>query len=190
MIKPGEGIRVFDTNIATRGNFFNGVFNTRRDFLEWDPLVTGFAFIVWTKLPPWLVSEYRGFQAMTEKNFKALGGLSDMDLGTVAHNNGFANNEFHIPGNLTKQNVEITATHQELSGSPIKNMYQFWVTGIRDPETGIATYPKLYGLEYSSKNHTAELMYIVTRPDANNIEGNNIEFAAYWTGVFPKRIPL
>ena len=33
-------------------------------------------------------------------------------------------------------------------------------------------------------------LYIVTRPDANNVSMKNIEFAAYYTNVFPTRIPL
>jgi hypothetical protein len=69
-------------------------------------------------------------------------------------------------------------------------MHQFWISSIADPETGIATYPKVYGLDYSAKNHTGEMMYIVTRPDVNNVEKRNIEFAAYYTNVMPKKIPL
>ena len=62
--------------------------------------------------------------------------------------------------------------------------------GIRDPETGVATYPKVAGIDYSIRNHTGELMYIVTRPDADNFEKNIIEFAAYFTCVMPKRLNL
>lgn len=45
-------------------------------------------------------------------------------------------------------------------------------------------------MEYAAANHTGELMYIVTRPDANNVTKHNIEFAAYYTNVIPKTIPL
>jgi hypothetical protein len=187
MIKQGN-IRVYDSQLASQQSFFTGGLNLKQ--LAFDPLVTGYAFIVWTKLPKWVVQEYPGFKAMTEKNFKAFSGIEDMELQTQQYQYGFANNDYNVASGITKNNTEFTLRHQEFSGSPIKNMYQFWVSSIADPETGIATYPKVYGMEYSAKNHTGELMYIVTRPDVNNTEKNNIEFAAYYTNVMPKRIPL
>jgi hypothetical protein len=187
MIKQGN-IRVFDSQLATQQSFFTGGLNLKQ--LAFDPLVTGYAFIIWTKLPSWVVSEYPGYKAMSEKNFKAFSGLEDMELQTQAYSYGFNNNEYNVASGITKNNTEFTLRHQEYSGSPIKNMNQFWTTSIADPETGIATYPKVYGMEYSAKNHTGELMYIVTRPDVNNVEKRNIEFAAYYTNVMPKKVPL
>jgi hypothetical protein len=187
-LKPDLGMRIYDNNLANQSNFFKGTDNLQT--LEFDPLITGYAFIVWTKLPTWVEQEYPGFKNMTQKNFKAFSGLSDLELQTAAHTQGFAGNEYHVATNMQKQNTEFTLRHAEFSGSPIRNMYQLWVTGIRDPETGIATYPKKYGMDYAAKNHTGEIMYIMTRPDANNADFKNIEFAAYYTNVFPKRVPL
>lgn len=187
MIKQGN-IRVYDSQLATQQSFFTGGLNLKQ--LAFDPLVTGYAFIVWTKLPKWIVQEYPGFKAMTEKNFKAFSGIEDMELQTQQYQYGFANNDYNVAAGITKNNTEFTLRHQEFSGSPIKNMYQFWVSSVADPETAIASYPKVYGMEYSAKNHTGELMYIVTRPDVNNVEKRNIEFAAYYTNVMPTRIPL
>jgi hypothetical protein len=127
---------------------------------------------------------------MTQKNFKGFSGLDDMTLNTATYNHSFNNQEYKVNAAIEKGNSAFTLTHQEFSGSAIKNMYQAWVTGISDPATGIATYPKIFNMEYAAKNHTGELMYIVTRPDANNVEHNNIEFAAYYTNVFPTKLPL
>ena len=188
MIKPGSNIRVFDTQLATQQSFFTGGLNLKQ--LALDPLVVGHAFIVWTKLPKWVVSEYPGFKALTEKNFKAFGGIDDIELQTQAYQYGFGNNEYNVATEITKANTTFSIRHQEYSGSPIKNGYQHWVSNILDPETNISTYPKIYGMEYAAKNHTGELMYIVTRPDVNNIDKKNIEFAAYYTNVIPTKIPL
>lgn len=187
-ILPSDKIRVYDSSMATDDSFFTGGLNLQK--LEFDPLVTGTAFIIWTKIPNWVESTFSGFKAMTQKNFKAFDGISDIELATGAYEYGFANNEYHAATGITKQNTDFTITHQEYSGSPIRNMYSFWVTGIRDPETGIATYPKRFGVDYAAKNHTGELLYIVTRPDANNIDMKNIEFAAYYTNVMPTKVPL
>jgi hypothetical protein len=187
MIKPGN-IRVYDSQLATQQSFFTGGLNLKQ--LAFDPLVTGYAFIIWTKLPSWVVSDYPGFKALTEKNFKGFSGLSDIELQTQQYQYGFNNNEYNVAAGITKSNTDFSVKHEEFSGSPIKNAYQHWVSGIADPETGIATYPKIYGLEYAAKNHTGELMYIVTRPDVNNTEKKNIEFAAYYTNVLPTKIPI
>jgi len=78
----------------------------------------------------------------------------------------------------------------EFSGSPMRNLYTHWVSGIRDPETGIARYPKEYGVNYSISNHTGEFLYVMTRPDADNTSADIIEYAAYFTHAMPTVINL
>jgi len=189
-ILPGSQINIYDDSLAANKYFFQGAPNTNQDTLNYDPFLPGYAFIFWFKLPTWLTANFPNFANLTQKNFMAFSGLSDIDLQTVAHNYGFANNEYHVASTIQKQNTEFTLRHTEFSGSPIRNAYTFWVSGIRDPETGIATYPKFAGIDYAAKNHTAEMLYVVTRPDVNNTAKNNIEFACYYTAIMPKRIPL
>jgi len=193
IVKPGAGMNsgsdaVFNAGSSSEDNFFTGGFNHNAQYF--DPLVTGHAFIVWTRFPEWVLKEYPNIKSLTQKNFLALDGIVDIELATQGITEGFSANEYHIAQGIAAKPSSFNLKHLEYSGSPIKNAYQHWVTGIRDPRTGIATYPKQYGLDYRAKNHTAELMYIVVRPDANNIEKNIIEFAAYFTSVFPKKIAL
>lgn len=188
MILPSNDIRVYDNSLAEDKSFFTGGLNLQQ--LNFDPLISGYAFIIWDKLPKWVEDAYPGFRKMTEKNFKGFDGISDIELQTQSYSYGFNNNEYNVAAGITKNNTEFTLKHQEYSGSAIKNMYQFWISGIADPETGIATYPRKYGIDYAAKNHTGSLTYIVTRPDANNVDMKNIEFAAYFTNVFPTKIPL
>lgn len=183
-----NSIIVFDTNIATQNYFFNGSFNTLE--LDFDPLINGYSFFKWTRVPQWVTDAYPGFKAMTEKNFKEGFSLGDIELETLAMTHGFNANEYNYASGIKKNNTDFNIKHQEFSGSPIRNMYQYWITGIRDPETGIATYAKAVSTEYSAKNHTGEIIYIVTRPDANNVDTNNIEFACYYSAVIPTKIQL
>jgi hypothetical protein len=179
---------VYSEKSSAEANFYTGAFDA--DAQYYDPLVVGYAFIVWTRVPEWVEKEYPNFRMLTQKNFAGLDGLADIEINTIGVTEGFSANEYHIAQGIAAKPSQFNLKHTEYSGSPIKNAYQHWVTGIRDPRTGIATYPKKYNLEYRAKNHTGELMYIVTRPDANNKEGNIIEFAAYWTAVMPKKIAL
>lgn len=188
MNKPGTGIRVYDTDLAKDQSFYSGHMNLQK--LAFDPMVTGYSFIIWSKLPLWVEKEFPGFRQMTQKNFKAFSGLTSMTLNTAEYNHSFNNNAYNFNASIEKGNNEFAITHQEFSGSPMRNAYQYWITGISDPRTGIATYPKLHNMEYAAKNHTGELMYIMTRPDANNVTHRNIEFAAYYTNVLPLTIPL
>jgi len=188
MIEPGSNIRVYDNDLAKDKSFYNGHMNLQK--LSFDPLITGYAFILWTKVPTWLSQLYPGFKEMTQKNFKSFSGLDDMTLNTATMNHGFNGQEYKVNAAIEKGNSAFTLTHQEFSGSPIKNMYQAWVSGISDPATGIATYPQMFNIEYAAKNHTGELLYIVTRPDANNVSHKNIEFAGYYTDVMPTKLPL
>jgi len=189
MIKPdGRSIASYDPSRADAKGFFQGAFNTKA--LDFDPLINGYAVFQWIKVPKWVESTFKSFKILTQKNFKELSGLSNIELQTIGVTNGFSANEYHVANTIQKQNQNFTIKHQEFSGSPIKNMYQFWITGIRDPQTGIATYPAIFGIDYAAKNHTGEILYINTRPDMNNVDKHNIEFSCFWSAVMPKVIKL
>jgi hypothetical protein len=179
---------VFDDSIAKQGNFFTGEYNTMK--LDFDPLINGYSFFKWTVLPQWLTDVFPGFRDMTEKNFVEGFSISDIDLETGSITSGFAGNDYNFATTIKKNNTDFSIKHREFSGSPIRNAYQYWISGIRDPETGIATYAKRAGIAYSAKNHTGEICYITTRPDADNVDMTNIEFACYYTAVFPTKIQL
>jgi hypothetical protein len=172
---------------ATATNFFTGSVSTGSG--SFDPYVSGYAFIAWIKVPTWL-DNAEEFKQLSQKNFKQFQGLNNLDLDTGGVHAGFTNNEVHYATAMAAKPTEFTLQYQEHSGSPLGKMYDQWVSGIRDPKTGIATYPAQYGLEYHSSNHTGVLLYVVTRPDADNFSGKNIERAFLWTNVMPKRINL
>ena len=173
---------------ALPDNFFNGHVPMGKN--SFDPFMSGYAFIKWLSVPSWIGGD-KGveFKALSEKNFKGFSGINDISMDTSSIIAGFTGNESHYAKGITKSG-EFTLKHQEHSGSPLTSIYNQWVSGIRDPKTGIATYPKDFNLEYHSSNHTGVLLYVVTRPDANNFAGKNIEFAALFTKVMPTKIAL
>jgi len=168
-------------------NFFTGSVQT--GVQTFDPYVSGFAFIAWLKVPAWL-SNTTEFMQYSQKNFKSFQGHQNIDLETQGVQMGFTQNETHYTKGSGTKSAEFTLKYQEHSGAPMTPIYNEWVSGIRDPRTGIATYPAMAGVEYHSSNHTGTLLYVVTRPDANNFSGRNIEFCSLWTHVQPKRINL
>lgn len=188
-----DGLKDYASDPAAK-NFFAGTWDMDQNNLNsYDPFVQGYAYIIWTRLPKFFDgTTLANFKYMTQKNFKAFSGLGDMTLDTDTVSMGFAGNTFATATNLKKSEGNFSLTHQEFSGSPIRQLYEYWITGIRDPETGLATYHGQIAsgaLNYSMANHTGELMYIVT--DASGALGGAtaIEYAAYYTNVIPTKIP-
>lgn len=171
---------------AATTDFFNG--HVPMNNTSHDPYISGYAFIVWLDVPIWIPNR-DDFKLLSQKNFKAFSGISDITMGTAAITAGFTANESHYAKDITK-NSDFTLKYTAHSGSPLDKSYNSWVSGIRDPKTGIATYCKEAGLDYHSSNHTGVLLYVVTRPDADNFDKKNIEFAALYTKVMPTKIAL
>ena len=171
---------------ASTTDFFNG--HVPMNNTSHDPYISGYAFIKWISVPNWLLDPSE-FKLLSERNFKGFSGISDITMGTAAITAGFTGNESHYAKDITK-NSDFTLKYTAHSGSPLDKQYNAWISGIRDPKTGIATYCKDAGLDYHSSNHTGVLLYVVTRPDADNFAKKNIEFAALYTKVMPTKISL
>ena len=176
--------------VGNNNTFFTGVEDQVN--LNLDPFISGYAFIYWVDLPSWFEKDedLKYFKQLTQKNFHAFSGVMDMDLGTTSYQTGFAGHEINVPTTISRQNTDFTITHKEYSGSPMIRMYQKWINMIRDSRTNLPLYPKLYDLDYGQRNHTGQLLYIVTRPDATNTSKNIVEYACLYTNVFPTNIPL
>ena len=185
-----EGGNALDTITGANSTFFTGVDDLIN--LNFDPYVSGYAFIYWVQLPSWFEKDpdLKYFKNMTQKNFRSFQGVTSIELTTLQQQTGFAGREYDVAGGITTGNTEFTISHKEYSGGVMRKMYQKWVSYIRDPRSGVAIYPKLFGIEYGARNHTGELIYIVTRADATNTSKNIIEYAAFYSNVMPKNIPL
>jgi hypothetical protein len=175
---------------GANSTFFTGVDDLIN--LNFDPLITGYAFIYWVQLPSWFEKDpdLKYFKEMTQKNFRDFSGITEMTLTTQTQQTGFNANEFDVVAGITKGNTDFSIGHKEFSGSVMRKLYQKWVSYIRDPRTGIALYPKLFGIEYGARNHTGQLLYVVVRPDVTNTDKEIVEFAAFYSNVMPTSIPI
>lgn len=173
-----------------QGSFFTGVDDQVN--LYYDPIVTGYAFIYWVDVPFWFKEDkdLEFFKPFTERNFRSFNGVSSMELQTATAQTGFAGHEINVVTGIQRNNTDFQIGHKEYSGSPMTKMYQKWISMIRDPRTGVALYPKLYNCEYGARNHSGQLLYIVTRPDATNAGHNVVEYAAFYSNVIPTNVPL
>lgn len=159
--------------------------------LNLNPYVTGYAFIYWIELPAWFDKDpdLKYYKELSQKNFTSFSGVDGVTLETVSQQIGFPGHEASFAGNISRSNGEFTLEHKEYSGGVMRKLYQKWISYIRDPRTGIALYPKLFNVDYSAKNHSGQLLYVVTRPDVTNTGKNIIEYAAFYSNVIPTNIP-
>jgi hypothetical protein len=175
---------------GTNNSVFTGVDDEVNKWL--DPFVSGYAFIYWVELPSWFEKDedLKYFKQMTQVNFRSFQGVASMDLNTAQVQTGFAAHEMNVVTGISRQNTDFQISHKEYSGSPMTKMYQKWISMIRDPRTNTALYPKLYGVEYGARNHSGQLLYIVTRPDVTNTDKHIVEYACFYSNVVPVNVPL
>lgn len=175
---------------GTTSSFFTGVDDTVNLYL--DPYVSGYAFIYWIEVPSWFEKDpdLKYFKELTQKNFRSFQGVNPIDLNTVTTQTGFAGHEINWVGDLNRGNTEFTISHKEFSGGVRRKLYQKWINMVRDSRTGIALYPKLYGVDYGARNHTGKLLYLTVRPDVTNTDKKIVEYACYYSNVFPTNVPL
>lgn len=175
---------------GTNNSIFTGVDDQVNKYL--DPIVTGYAFIYWVSLPSWFEKDpdLKYFKQMTQTNFRSFQGVDAVELQTAAVQTGFAAHEINVATGIQRANTDFSIGHKEYSGSPMTKMYQKWISMIRDPRTGIAIYPKLYGVDYGARNHSGQLLYIMTRPDVTNVTKNIVEYACLYSNVIPLNVPL
>ena len=191
---PNDSIRgelhrgIYNTNL------FLGLWHTGQDQLaKFDPYITGYSYIYWTALPKFLTSGSPlvdktwavDWKTLTQSNFKSFDGISDIQLDAEELTAGMNGRTMAIPSNSKFESTSYTMKFQEMTGSRLRELAHLWVTGIRDPETGFASYHGNTSLPYSMANHTAELLYMVTDPG-----GQKIEFACYLTNLMPTKVPM
>lgn len=160
---------------------------------QFDPMVSGYATFFWTKLPPFMMVGNRKlterFRNLTEKGHTSFSGIQDMSITTDDMVGGIAGNGFKLATNMKDDFDGFQMKVYELQGSPVREAIEYWLTGVRDPKSGYATYHGLVDTidgGYCAKNHTGELLYVVTDPSGSS---KGIEYACLITNIMPTKVP-
>jgi len=174
---------------GTNNSIFTGVDDEVNKYL--DPFVNGYAFIYWVELPSWFEkdADLKYFKQLSQVNFRSFQGITDITLNTGTLQTGFAGHEMNVVTGISRENTEFQIGHKEYSGGVMSRLYNKWITYIRDPRTGTAIYPKKFNVDYGARNHSGQLLYIVTRPDVTNTDKNIVEYSSFWSNVIPTTVP-
>ena len=174
------------------GYFLGGIDVTHQNLDQFTPYIRGVSRVFLHKPPAFMLERYpdmtRRFKTYLETGYTSLDGIGDISVDFTDFEGGFAGQRYSTVMLARDDTENVTIQVYELSGSPVREYLDTWVTGTRDPRSGIAHYHGVIadkGAEYySEKNHTAEMFYVNLDPTAINIE-----YCCMFAHMFPTRVP-
>lgn len=177
--------------------FLGGIDVTHQNLDQFTPYIRGVSRIFLHK-PPLFMQQLDGemtrrFKTYIETGFRSVSGIADIDVEFTPFEGGFNGQQYQTPQLARDTTESVTISVYELTGSPIREYLDTWVTGVRDTRSGIAHYHGLIekwwnhdvtGLNYAEINHTAEFIYTTYDPT-----GLSLEYACMFAHCFPRRVP-
>ena len=174
------------------GYFLGGIDVTHQNLDQFTPYIRGVSRIFLHKPPAFMLERFpdmtRRFKTYMETGYTSVDGIGDITVDFTDFEGGFAGQRYSTVSLSRDETENITIQLYELSGSPIREYLDTWITGTRDPRSGIAHYHGVIAEKgadyYSEKNHSAEMIYVNLGPTAINIE-----YCAMFAHMFPTRVP-
>lgn len=171
--------------------FMGGLDVTHKNIDMLDPLRTNYVRIFITQLPKFMMDKDNEF-AMRFKHYVEMGfigidGIANTTMDTEEVTGGYAGNKFKVPNVVKDETDTVTIKLYELTGSPVREFIDTWVTGISDPLTGLAHYHGWISdtCHFSARNHTMEMFYVSTDPTGRD---DAIEYACLFANMFPTEV--
>lgn len=174
----------------TKYALFMGGLNVTRDALvQYDPLRTGFGRIFMIRTPHFvevgIKDKMAKFRHILEFGNIGVSGNNNIQMQMSELKGGYTNRQMEIPNIATDDANELVIKTYEFSGSPVREVIQYWMNGVSDFQTGYSHYNGLLDgtnfTEIKQSEHTAEFIYVVTDPS-----GTKVEYAALFANCFPK----
>ncbi len=172
------------------GYFLGGIDVTHQNLDQFTPYIRGVSRIFLHKPPTFMDKKYadmtKRFKTYLETGYTAIDGIGDISVDFTDFEGGFAGQRFSTVMLARDDTENITISLYELSGSPVREYIDTWITGTRDIRSGIAHYHGAIadGMAYGERNHTAEMIYVTMDPT-----GQDLEYCAMFAHMFPTRVP-
>ena len=169
------------------GYWINGIDVTQQNLNQLNPYTKGVARL-FMFTPPYFMQSYypdltRQFKSYVETGITKMNGIQNLSVEFNDFEGGFAGQVFRTVKLVKDDTTSFSIALYEQSGSPVRQFIDTWVTGTRDPRSGVAHYHNS-GISYGEKNHTAEFIYYVMDPTAQQIE-----YACMFACCFPTSVP-
>ena len=189
-----SNIAQFDaSNIQKYSLFLGGLDTTHESLKQYDPLRTGYGRIFFVRMPFFMEclmpTATKGVKHMLEYGNTGITGLGNTTLDFEQFTGGYAGKSFDIPTVAKDETTEITIQLYEFAGSPIREYMEMWISGISDPNTGLATLHNARTdagarVKYTQANITAEAFFVHSGPTGR---ADDIQYACFLTNMMPKQ---
>ena len=125
------------------GYFLGGIDVTHQNLDQFTPYIRGVSRIFLHKPPAFMLERYpdmtRRFKTYLESAYTSVDGLADISVDFTDFEGGFAGQRFSTVSLARDETESITIQLYELSGSPVREYLDTWVTGVRDPRSVLHT---------------------------------------------------
>lgn len=178
-------------NFQNFSYFLGGIDVTDQNLDNFTPYIQGVARLWMHKIPHFMNVVYpdksKAFKTFIEAGFTRITGIGDISVDFVDFEGGFAGQKFSNVSIARDDTDTISISVFELSGSPLREYLDTWITGTRDTRSGIAHYHgaiKSGNVKYGEINHTCE--YVMTDMDPTGLEA---EYTCLLAHGFPTKVP-
>ena len=152
--------------------FLSGVDVTRQNLSMFTPYERGYARLFVYNMPVFMEKFFpeltKRFKSYLETGYRSVNGINDLSVEFTEYEGGFSGQKFANVSISHDDTDTITIGLYELAGSPVREFLETWITGVRDPRSGVAHYhghvatpahpaDSVNYIDYSEKNHTMEL---------------------------------
>lgn len=124
--------------------FLTGVDVTSQNLDQMNPFIRGYARLFMYKKPYFMEKAFpdltNRFKSYIETGFRSVSGIGDIQVDFTTFEGGYTGQKFETVQIATDQTDTVTIGLYEMSGSPCTEFLTTWITGVRDPRTGIAHY--------------------------------------------------
>lgn len=186
-----SGINSNNKTFENFSYFLGGIDVTHQNLDQFTPYIRGVSRIFVHKSPQFMLTKYpehtSRFKTYIETGYKSISGIGDISVDFTTFEGGFNGQNFSTPQMARDDTESVTISVYELSGSPVREYIDTWVTGVRDIRSGIAHYHGAIEdgtVTYSETNHTAEFIYTTYDPT-----GLTPEYVCMFAHCFPRRVP-
>ena len=167
--------------------FLGGPAATNELLRAFDPLKGGWGRLFMVRKPAFLdetiPDKLKYFKHILEYANTGVSGMGDYTLEFQSMTGGYGGRQIQVPTHTTDGMNNFTVQVYEMSGSPIREVLDFWINGISDKMSTFAHYngstlPKILA------NQTAEFIYVLT-----DNTGQEVEYACLLADATPTTIP-
>ena len=200
----GNYMKQNDKNYDGFKYFLEGIDVTDQNLDQMTPYVPGISRLYFHKVPYFMQIGFSdltsNFRSYFETGYKSVSGIGNLTAEGVDIEGGWANQKFSNISTVRDETDTITVTLYEQTGSPVREFIETWMTGMRDPRSGVAHYHghvtnpiqrdvttgdgQVGRVDYCERNHTGEFVYVDLDPT-----GRFIEYACLLAHVWPRVSP-